>query len=405
MTEAGGLPVPAVYSDVESEWRAMTEGAALLDLRRRRSIRVRGSDAREYLHGQTTADVRRMAAGTGLPALVLTAQGRVTACLDLYCPVPLVADAIRAADLESVPSRAGLPSAAAEAGPGEGCDAALQEGREDAPEEPGELFEVRVDAADLERVTDRLGRFVVADDVEFDIEDEPPRSGSTRVTIGVAGPGAAAVLARAGFGEVPAGGSWFVRHVSGGRGTATLFGRGDLRVPLIEVATGEEEAEGLWSIIEEAGAVAAGHDAYEIVRIESGTPLWGRDVDETAIAIEACLDWAIHFDKGCYVGQEVIERTVSRGRVNHRLSLLEAQDAIEPGAVVTRVADRSLTVTARERAVVTSAAVSPVRGPICLAYLPADLARPGETCSIVGSGGEVHATVARWPRAERTPRS
>ncbi|RMF22413.1 MAG: hypothetical protein D6760_07510 [Deltaproteobacteria bacterium] len=515
MTKVSGADTPAVYTSLESEWRAMTSGAALLDLSWRRSLCVRGTDAREYLHGQTTADVKALASGGGVPALALTAQGRVTALLDLYFHGPFAMRAglwRRLAPAVPLPGfRAGDPDQDGLGVTMAGAEAAADPSAsyEDEADDHGDLFEIRVNAADLERVAERLGRFVVADDVDFAIDapvceagsdsaaagmparagapgqtasdpasettevsesrergtgpdgpgavaadseagsapapataGTPEREGDVakatsagvgaavrgagvqgagvrgagvqgpgpapeRTTIGVAGPKAAEVLGRAGFSEVAAEScvadlarSWFVRDGSIGGIDVTVFGRGDLWVPIFELVVERESAEALWSVLEDAGCVAAGHDAYEVVRVESAAPRWGQDVDDATIAIEAGLEWAIHFDKGCYVGQEVIERAVSRGRVNYRLSLLEARAEVEPGSVVVAAGGQALSDAARQRSAVRSVVCSPGRGPICLAYLPVDVAHPGTPCRIAGPAGDIDATVAPWPRQQ-----
>ena len=106
--------------------------------------------------------------------------------------------------------------------------------------------------------------------------------------------------------------------------------------------------------------------------------------------MEGRLEWAIHFNKGCYVGQEVVERAVSRGRLNRELCLLRTENLVVPGA---RLADGG------DRDTVTSVALSPRFGPICLAYLPLDRAEVGSELSLQSDDGTVRATVLEWPRA------
>jgi folate-binding protein YgfZ len=121
--------------------------------------------------------------------------------------------------------------------------------------------------------------------------------------------------------------------------------------------------------------------------VESGVARYGVDVDEHRVALEARLQWAIHFAKGCYVGQEVVERMVSRGRLNRRLSLLASERRLAVGA---RIDDGA------EVDVVTSSEVSSEHGALALAYV--DMARTNPGTSL--SAGGTPARVLEWPMRE-----
>ena len=143
----------------------------------------------------------------------------------------------------------------------------------------------------------------------------------------------------------------------------------------------------LWTALEDLGAVPCGFQAVETVRLESGTARFGVDVGLDRIAMEARLEWAIHFAKGCYVGQEIVERGVSRGRLNRLLCLLELEGVTALGALIEG---------AGEKDVVTSLARSPELGPIALAYVDRDRAVAGVRLVV----GGVPARVLEWPRRE-----
>jgi folate-binding protein YgfZ len=88
------------------------------------------------------------------------------------------------------------------------------------------------------------------------------------------------------------------------------------------VAAGDKEAalEGL----AEAGARRATEEELESIRIRNGAPRWGKDMDAKTFPQEAGIDgYAVHFTKGCYVGQEAMAKIHFRGKVNRRLALLE----------------------------------------------------------------------------------
>jgi folate-binding protein YgfZ len=188
-------------------------------------------------------------------------------------------------------------------------------------------------------------------------------------------------------------GPWFVRRARIGGADVAPYGRGDLRVPAVEVV--EYDAGGAaaaWAAFEAGGVQAAGSAAYETLRVESGLPRLGVDVDDSRVALEARLEWAIHFRKGCYVGQEIVERAVSRGRVHRLLALLATEEPALAGDLVQETGPKEI---------VTSAAVSPRHGPICLAYVVRELAEPGKRLTLHrGSDREIRAQVLPWPRVE-----
>ena len=79
------------------------------------------------------------------------------------------------------------------------------------------------------------------------------------------------------------------------------------------------------------GAVEMSTDLQETLRIENGVPIYGIDMDETTIVPELGLDGLISYNKGCYIGQEIIARIHFRGHVAKRLTGLVS----EPGAIAT----------------------------------------------------------------------
>jgi tRNA-modifying protein YgfZ len=77
-------------------------------------------------------------------------------------------------------------------------------------------------------------------------------------------------------------------------------------------------------------------EELEVRRIDAGVARWGRDMDTTSFPQEAGIDeWAVHYDKGCYVGQEAMAKIHFRGKVNRRLRKLAARASLRPGDEVT----------------------------------------------------------------------
>jgi aminomethyltransferase len=123
--------------------------------------------------------------------------------------------------------------------------------------------------------------------------------------------------------------------------------------------------------IESAGAIAADAEAYRVVRIEHGKARYGEDIGERFLAQEANQPHALHFSKGCYLGQEIVERVRSRGQIHRVLMplLLDTKTSPEPGTKLqtgeTNVAE------------ITSSAYSPALDKVvALAYVRTEYARP-----------------------------
>lgn len=112
-------------------------------------------------------------------------------------------------------------------------------------------------------------------------------------------------------------------------------------------------------------------ETLEVLRVESGLPKFGAELGETTIPLEANLERAIHYQKGCYIGQEVIARATYRGQMNKRLmGLLVGAGEVDVGAEL-RVGERKV-------GWVTSVAVSERKGQtVALGYLHRDFLAPG----------------------------
>jgi len=135
------------------------------------------------------------------------------------------------------------------------------------------------------------------------------------------------------------------------------------------------------------GMLACGSEALESLRIEAGIPRYGSELGEDVIPQEAGLFNALSFTKGCYIGQEIVERTRSRGHVNWKLTGLIV-NASQPLAVGEKAVGEG-----REVAEVTSSCVSPTLDKtIALAYVRREFSEPG-----------THLTFASGITAEAAP--
>lgn len=108
------------------------------------------------------------------------------------------------------------------------------------------------------------------------------------------------------------------------------------------------------TVIRSSGATEASEEDARIVRIENGIPRFGEDISERRLAHETQLLAAVHFNKGCYLGQEIVERVRSRGGVHRFLARLAMDRSVAPGT--------KLTFEGREVGEVTSSALSPGAG-------------------------------------------
>lgn len=94
--------------------------------------------------------------------------------------------------------------------------------------------------------------------------------------------------------------------------------------------------------LEAAGGRPASEDELEAIRISNGVPRWGRDMDTKTFPQEAGIDdHAVHYDKGCYRGQEAMAKIHFRGKVNRRLAILEPERPVPAGSEI-RLADQKV---------------------------------------------------------------
>jgi folate-binding protein YgfZ len=150
------------------------------------------------------------------------------------------------------------------------------------------------------------------------------------------------------------------------------------------------EAPAVRAALEAAGAAPLDEHSFEALRVEAGIPAFGRELSQEYIPLETGLVDAISFTKGCYVGQEIIARMESRGRLAKQMRGLRlSAPGGEAGASI--AAPSKLSVAGKEAGDLTSVVLSPRLGPIALAYVRSAHAEPGTVVGIEGSDlvGEV----------------
>jgi folate-binding protein YgfZ len=336
------------------QYRALREGAGLVNRSERGRLRLTGADRRDYLQGLLTNDIAALSPGTGCYACLLTAQGRMIA--DMYVI------------------------------------------------ETGDAILMDLERAITARVREHLAQFVFSEDVE--VTDV---SGLT-AQLGIFGPDAARVVNRIfeSHGSAPTTAdleslrvlenrTWnWTRSAEHSESPITVVRRDDLGGLGFDAWIGAEHSEGLTAALRGAGALAVDPEVADACRIENGRPLFGRDMTTETIPLEAGIeDRAISLTKGCYVGQEIIIRVLHRGqgRVARRLVGLTLDSmASVPGNGSTIRAD------ARDIGLVTSAAASPSLGrPIALGYVHRDFVEPGRVVTVVSGDHAQPAVVTQLP--------
>jgi folate-binding protein YgfZ len=222
-----------------------------------------------------------------------------------------------------------------------------------------------------ETIAEDLGRFKIRVDATIELD---PSAVTT-----IVGPDAAAVVATMTGAEPPASG-W---HRTGDVTTVVVpFAR--TRRPRIVVIGGDQRALG--------DIKRAGRLAMDAVRIEAGEALMGVDVDERTIPQEAGLvDDAVDFTKGCYLGQELVARIDSRGRVNRHLRGIRVETTVLPPVGSEVVAGDAIVGS------ITSVAESlDLRAPVGLALVRREV-EPGTAVELRWDGGAAAAIMAELP--------
>lgn len=199
-----------------------------------------------------------------------------------------------------------------------------------------------------------LMRFVFFQD-DFHIQD----ISSDTVIFGVYGPQAQAKVIRAGFSDeaLPLH-HW--RQAKFDDVTAYLHRTDPIQGDGYLITGEEKDRDALWQLLLDTGLAVADAAAYDYLRIEAGLPGFGHELTSDYIPLEANLWTDVSFNKGCYIGQEIIARMESRGKLAKKLVKLTAPASLEPGATI--LAD------GKKAGSVTSTAVGP-NGTIGLGYV------------------------------------
>jgi tRNA-modifying protein YgfZ len=302
---------------VSDDYQTIREGAAIGAAAERRQIAVSGQDRATYLQGLLTNDIPALSEGTGCYAAWLSPQGRMLTDMHVL--------------------------------------------------ESGGMILLDVPASTADATLARLEQFIFTEDVQVS------SLAGALVGVWVHGPQAASVLERVlgatGLSEWP---SYCHARFAFGGAPVSAARIDQLGVPGFCVYVQPDHERALHSALVAAGARPVSADAIGAARIEAGYPVYGADMTDDILPLEAGIESrAISFSKGCYVGQEVVIRVLHRGqgRVAKKLVRLRMKEPTAAGA--------KLSAGGKEIGFVTSAAVSPATGPIALGYVHRDYVAPG----------------------------
>jgi aminomethyltransferase len=262
-----GATTAAVFSDVQQEFTALTNGCGVYDLGFRARISLKGGDRVRWMNGMVTNNIRDLAAGHGVYAFLLNPQGRILGDMNVY--------------------------------------------------NLGETLEVETDRSQLEKILATFDHYIIMDDVEVTNISED------WTALGLAGPKSRAVVKAAGI-AVPQLQPLQI-HVAQCQCECECFEctvvRGeDEQHESYEIWLAPKDVLKTWHALLAAGATPVGSEALERLRIADGIPLYGVDIRERDLPQETEQARALNFNKGCYVGQEIVERIRSRGNVHRKFS-------------------------------------------------------------------------------------
>jgi len=336
LSEYCGCVLPAEFAGFDSEYRAARESVALFDTSWHAVISLAGPDRARYLNAVLTNNIQALTEGRGALALLLNAQGHILAELEVY---------------------------------------ALRE----------KLLTLS-HASVRERTVAALDKYIIMDDVE--LEDTTDEVGS----FAIEGPRAAVIVQQVcgvALEDVP---NMAIREVTIERMPCQLLTRSHFGQPGAEFIARRQWLPLLWqkilSGVRAHGGEPIGMNALNTLRLEARVPWFPADFNDTVIPHEAALEEThISFTKGCYTGQEIVERVRSRGHVNRKRVNLRFSSTTAP------TPGTKLRAGGADVGAVTSAAFSPAtRAAVGMGYVRREHNNPESVLQLEGEPAT--ATVA-----------
>jgi len=263
---------------LETELEAIQTAAAIYPLTDRAFLRITGSDATRWLNGMVTNNIKDLAPGEGNYNFLLNAQGRIQADCTIYR----------------------------------------------APTEGAPTFLLETDTSQLETIHQTLDRFIIMDDVELaPIQDlsgilvAGPQALSIVMALGTANHQAAPCSPDA---QAPPPQTINLKQTVYAGAPVSLIQAYSPLVPRFEIWSDPSTIASILAELHDTHAAQASAADLEALRILEASPKYGTDIRNTEankdLPQETAQTHALHFAKGCYLGQEIVERIRSRGQVH-----------------------------------------------------------------------------------------
>lgn len=268
MGEYSGVDTALSFTDVRPELRELRAGCAVYDLGWRAKVMVSGKDRVRWLNGMVSNNIKNLPVNCGNYNFVLNPQGRILGDLYAY--------------------------------------------------NRGEYLLIDTARSQVETLLALLGRYIIMDKVELVDKN------SELSAIGIQGPRATEVLKKVGIADLGlepmqlADLTWYGK-------TLTLARMASKEFMSYEIWASAEVLSQLFRVLVDAGAVPVGSDAVEKFRVMSAFPKYGIDIRDRDLPQETGQNHALNFTKGCYIGQEIVERIRSRGNVHRALTKLRLE--------------------------------------------------------------------------------
>jgi folate-binding protein YgfZ len=332
-----GATTAARFTDPQAEFAALLNGCGIYDLGFRARISLTGGDRVRWLNGMVTNNIRDLAVGHGVYAFLLNPQGRILGDMFVYSQ--------------------------------------------------GESLIVETDRSQVEKIIATFDHYIIMDDVDVTNVSE------LQTALGLTGPKSRAILNRAGI-EVP---NLHPLQMITPQCTCdcdcmectVICGECEPQESY-EVWLAPQDVYKTWQALIAVGGTPVGSEALEMQRIVAGIPLYAVDIRERDLPQETEQMRALNFNKGCYVGQEIVERIRSRGNVHRKFTGFQAEgEAAIAGGEKIVSGDK-------EVGEVTSVAVLNAlsgKRTVALGYIRRELGVPGREVTI----GSVKATVVQLP--------
>ena len=277
-----GALTPRVFSTLDEELTGLTAAAGIFDLGYKAYLQITGGDRLRWLNGMVTNAIQSLPEGHWNSSFLLNAQGRIQGDANVYR----------------------------------------------TPHTTTDTLILQTDRSQIARLSAHLDHFIIMDDVELQPLD------ASQTTIGIAGPRTPGILSALGL-VLPEEGAFTSSNINGS--VVTLVHAYSPIVPRFELWLPVAALASFWPALESAGAVPSGVDALEALRILEATPLYGIDIQERHLAQETGQMRMLNFNKGCYLGQEIVERIRSRATVHRTLRQFLVENApavLEPGQTI-----------------------------------------------------------------------